>query len=200
MRCASSSGPTGPRCKPTDATCSNDSRSSTSRARWSASAAWEHGRSSCCCKAATSRTRCSCRSRRPQPRCWRTICPRAATGNPGERVVQGQRMMQASSDIYLGWTKGVQENRHLYWRQLRDMKGSAVVESMKPFSADVLRQRMRMDPGPGSCPVRRPDRDSCAISARRMTSTSRSPTSPSDTRIRTRRTTRRSPKRSAPDG
>ena len=43
-------------------------------------------------------------------------------------------MMQASSDIYLGWTKGVQAGRHLYWRQLRDMKGSAEVESMKPFA------------------------------------------------------------------
>jgi len=60
--------------------------------------------------------------------------PKSRYRQPGERVVQGQRMMQASSDIYLGWTKGVQENRHLYWRQLRDMKGSAVVESMKPFS------------------------------------------------------------------
>ena len=39
-------------------------------------------------------------------------------------------MMQAASDIYLGWTKGYQANRHLYWRQLRDMKGSAEVESM----------------------------------------------------------------------
>jgi hypothetical protein len=42
-------------------------------------------------------------------------------------------MMQAASDIFLGWTKGVQEGRHLYWRQLRDMKGSADVENMKPF-------------------------------------------------------------------
>jgi hypothetical protein len=41
-------------------------------------------------------------------------------------------MMQAASDIYLGWTKGVEENRFLYWRQLRDMKGSADVESLKP--------------------------------------------------------------------
>jgi Uncharacterized protein conserved in bacteria (DUF2252) len=47
-------------------------------------------------------------------------------------VVQGQRMMQAASDIFLGWTKGVRENRDLYWRQLRDMKGSAVVEEMVP--------------------------------------------------------------------
>ena len=51
----------------------------------------------------------------------------------GERVVQGQRMMQAASDIYLGWTKGVDERRHFYWRQLRDMKGSAVVEAMIPL-------------------------------------------------------------------
>lgn len=51
---------------------------------------------------------------------------------PGERVVQGQRLMQAASDIYLGWTKGVEANRHLYWRQLRDMKGSVLVETMTP--------------------------------------------------------------------
>ncbi len=56
--------------------------------------------------------------------------PKSRYKQPGERVVQGQRMMQAASDIYLGWTKGVQANRYLYWRQLRDMKGSAVVESM----------------------------------------------------------------------
>jgi uncharacterized protein (DUF2252 family) len=52
--------------------------------------------------------------------------------NHGERVVQGQRMMQAASDIYLGWTKGLDVRRHFYWRQLRDMKGSALVEGMTP--------------------------------------------------------------------
>ena len=52
---------------------------------------------------------------------------------PGERVVHGQRMMQAASDIYLGWTKGLDERRHFYWRQLRDMKGSALVEGMVPL-------------------------------------------------------------------
>ena len=51
----------------------------------------------------------------------------------GERVVQGQRMMQAASDIYLGWTKGLDVRRNFYWRQLRDMKGSAVVEVMSPL-------------------------------------------------------------------
>jgi uncharacterized protein (DUF2252 family) len=58
--------------------------------------------------------------------------PKSRFRQPGERVVQGQRIMQAASDIYLGWTKGEQDNRFLYWRQLRDMKGSAVVESMAP--------------------------------------------------------------------
>jgi uncharacterized protein (DUF2252 family) len=54
----------------------------------------------------------------------------------GARVVQGQRMMQATSDIFLGWTRGLDENRHYYWRQLRDMKGSAEVETMTPFGLD----------------------------------------------------------------
>jgi len=59
--------------------------------------------------------------------------PRSRFKQHGERVVEGQRMMQAASDIFLGWTKGVEANRYFYWRQLRDMKGSALVESMRPF-------------------------------------------------------------------
>ena len=58
--------------------------------------------------------------------------PKSRYRLPGERVVQGQRMMQAASDIFLGWTKGHEANRYLYWRQLRDMKGSAVIETMAP--------------------------------------------------------------------
>lgn len=42
--------------------------------------------------------------------------------NHGERVVVGQRLMQAASDIFLGWTNF--KERHYYVRQLRDMKGS----------------------------------------------------------------------------
>jgi uncharacterized protein (DUF2252 family) len=60
--------------------------------------------------------------------------PKSKFRQPGERVVQGQRMIQAASDIFLGWTRGEQENRYLYWRQLRDMKGSALVEELKPLS------------------------------------------------------------------
>jgi uncharacterized protein (DUF2252 family) len=58
--------------------------------------------------------------------------PKSRYRQHGERVVSGQRMMQAVSDIYLGWTKGLDANRHFYWRQLRDMKGSVEVETMDP--------------------------------------------------------------------
>jgi uncharacterized protein (DUF2252 family) len=51
----------------------------------------------------------------------------------GQRVVSGQWMMQAASDIYLGWTQAkIPTTHHFYWRQLRDMKGSADVETMDP--------------------------------------------------------------------
>jgi uncharacterized protein (DUF2252 family) len=60
--------------------------------------------------------------------------PKSRHKQHGQRVVDGQRMMQAASDIFLGWTKGVDVTRHYYWRQLRDMKGSAEVESMTPVA------------------------------------------------------------------
>jgi uncharacterized protein (DUF2252 family) len=62
--------------------------------------------------------------------------PKSRYRNHGERVVQGQRLMQAASDIYLGWTKGLDVKRHFYWRQLRDMKGSVLVESMIPLGME----------------------------------------------------------------
>jgi uncharacterized protein (DUF2252 family) len=55
--------------------------------------------------------------------------------NQGQRVVSGQRLMQASSDIFLGWqrTKGVDTvDRDYYLRQLRDWKMSAPPEEMVP--------------------------------------------------------------------
>jgi uncharacterized protein (DUF2252 family) len=51
----------------------------------------------------------------------------------GERVVQGQRIMQAASDPFLGWATGTgARGRDFYVRQLRDMKGSAAIEGMPP--------------------------------------------------------------------
>jgi len=51
--------------------------------------------------------------------------------NHGQRVVVGQRLMQAASDLFLGWTHG-QAGRHFYIRQLRDMKIKALVEVFNP--------------------------------------------------------------------
>jgi hypothetical protein len=55
--------------------------------------------------------------------------------NHGQRVVAGQRLMQASSDIFLGWERvdgidGVK--RDFYIRQLKDWKGSADIDQMVP--------------------------------------------------------------------
>lgn len=49
-----------------------------------------------------------------------------ASGNQGERVVLGQRLIQGSPDIFLGW--GELDGVHFYVRQLRDMKGSIDLE------------------------------------------------------------------------
>ncbi|MER5208005.1 DUF2252 domain-containing protein [Streptomyces sp. NPDC002825] len=57
--------------------------------------------------------------------------PPSSYSHQGHRVVCGQRLVQAASDIFLGWMTGP-EQRHFYWRQLRDMKGSAEVETMSP--------------------------------------------------------------------
>jgi uncharacterized protein (DUF2252 family) len=56
--------------------------------------------------------------------------------NHGRRVVVGQRLMQATSDIFLGWLHvkaGIDgESRDFYCRQLKDWKGSAEIEQMVP--------------------------------------------------------------------
>lgn len=58
-----------------------------------------------------------------------------APDNQGERVVTGQRIMQAAGDAFLGWhrTTGIDGlTRDFYVRQLQDWKGSARVETMIP--------------------------------------------------------------------
>jgi uncharacterized protein (DUF2252 family) len=52
-------------------------------------------------------------------------------GNHGERVVVGQRLMQATPDIFLGWTRGP-AGRDFYFRQLWDMKGSVDTTTLRP--------------------------------------------------------------------
>lgn len=57
-------------------------------------------------------------------------------GHAGQRVVQGQRLMQSSSDIFLGWTTGL-EGRHVYVRQLRDAKIKPLVETFNRSMLEV---------------------------------------------------------------
>ncbi|MEU6657805.1 DUF2252 domain-containing protein [Streptomyces sp. NPDC046821] len=63
--------------------------------------------------------------------------------NQGERVVAGQRLMQAASDIFLGWERvdGIDgKQRDFYIRQLRDWKGIAEPEKMKPEGMEAFGQ------------------------------------------------------------
>ena len=60
--------------------------------------------------------------------------------NHGQRVVVGQRIMQAASDVFLGWTH-TKDGRDVYVRQLRDMKMSAILEGS---DMPMLRHYARM--------------------------------------------------------
>jgi len=58
---------------------------------------------------------------------------RSAYVHRGQRVVAGQRIIQAASDVFLGWTLW-DDGRHMYIRQLSDVKIKPVVEVMKPVN------------------------------------------------------------------
>ncbi len=59
--------------------------------------------------------------------------------NHGQRVVRGQRLMQAAGDIFLGWERTTRDDsvRDYYIRQLRDWKGSADIAGMTPLGMDL---------------------------------------------------------------
>jgi uncharacterized protein (DUF2252 family) len=68
-----------------------------------------------------------------QPSVLATFAGRAAPDHQGIRVVAGQRLIQAASDIFLGWHRFAEidgTTRDFYVRQLRDWKGSAEIETM----------------------------------------------------------------------
>jgi uncharacterized protein (DUF2252 family) len=75
-----------------------------------------------------------------QPSVLAAYCGRSQYSNQGERVVAGQHLMQAESDIFLGWTRvaapdGV--DRDFYVRQLKDWKLSLPIEQMIPSGMKV---------------------------------------------------------------
>jgi uncharacterized protein (DUF2252 family) len=65
---------------------------------------------------------------------------RSGFANHGQRVVEGQRLMQAASDTMLGWihVKGADGvERDYYLRQLWDSKGSALIDAMEPRTMEA---------------------------------------------------------------
>ena len=70
-----------------------------------------------------------------QPSVLEPFLGKSEYASHGQRVVEGQRLMQAASDIMLGWhgVTGIDGvKRDFYFRQLWDNKGSAIIEGMKP--------------------------------------------------------------------
>ena len=75
-----------------------------------------------------------------QPSVLAEYCGRSQYTNQGERVVAGQHLMQAESDIFLGWTHTPgpdKVDRDFYVRQLKDWKFSAPIEAMVPSGMAV---------------------------------------------------------------
>jgi uncharacterized protein (DUF2252 family) len=78
-----------------------------------------------------------------QPSVLEPFLARSAFHNHGRRVVEGQRLLQPSSDIMLGWIRTTEvdgEERDYYLRQLWDWKLSADVDSMGPAELDAYGQ------------------------------------------------------------
>jgi len=57
--------------------------------------------------------------------------------NSGQRIVNGYRLMQPASDMFLGWTEGALEGHHYFVRQLRDVKISIRVETFGAREMDL---------------------------------------------------------------
>ena len=56
--------------------------------------------------------------------------PASRYRHAGRRVVEGRRMIQASGDVFLGWSGSLNKGANFYWRQFKDMKGSADIAMM----------------------------------------------------------------------
>jgi uncharacterized protein (DUF2252 family) len=80
-----------------------------------------------------------------QPSVLAEFVGNSESGNDGKRVVDGQHLMQASSDIFLGWVQAKSpldgEARDFYVRQLKDWKGSAEVDVMVPQGMQFYAER-----------------------------------------------------------
>ena len=79
-------------------------------------------------------------------------------------MVEGQRLTQAASDIFLGWDRGRGPDgghHDFYVRQLWDGKFSAQIELMEPEALEVYGEICGVDPRPRPRTLRRPHRHRC---------------------------------------
>ena len=132
------------------------------RARWSASAASGPAPGSSSWSAATTDDPLFLQAKEAQASVLERFVGSSEHANHGQRVVVGQRLMQAASDIFLGWVRVKDldgRSRDYYVRQLHDWKGGAEVETLRVPGAHPLRPAVRSDPCPRARALGRPDRD-----------------------------------------
>ena len=66
---------------------------------------------------------------------------KSAYRHHGQRVIQGQRLMQPASDLFLGWITSSMTGKQFYVRQLRDAKIKPLVETMDGVALDLYARR-----------------------------------------------------------
>ena len=129
--------------------------------------------------------------------------PASEYDNHGERVVRGQRLMQAASDIFLGWHRAGRDRRDragLLHPAAARLEGLGRRRHDEGLGCPGLRTGVRRDARAGARTCRRPGRDRRLPRATATASTVRSPSSRATTPTRTTATTPRSPMRWRRDG
>ncbi len=154
---------TAARSAPTAGTWSSSSGSSGSPARSSGSAASAPAPGCCCSRPTAGSEPLFLQAKEAQRSVLADYCGASKYRNEGQRVVAGQHLMQAASDIFLGWQHvdaGLDGgSRDFYVRQLRDWKYSAESSSTMVLSGLVaVRRAVRLDPRPCARPLGRPVR------------------------------------------
>ena len=195
------SAATGARFRTIGATCSTDSRSSTSRTRSSAWAASGRDAGSRSSSAGTRRDPLFLQLKEAQASVLEPHLGRSRYGNHGRRVVEGQRLMQAASDIFLGWHRIAQPDgqaRDFYSANSGTGRSRPTSTPRRPH-ARALRAGSAAGRSRGPCALGRPDRDRRVPRQGTTASTRRSPRSRRHTPTSTSGTTSHSrpPRRTA---
>ena len=179
---------------PSGGCCWTGTGSSTWPARSSGWAASAPGRGCCCCSATTAqRPAVPAGQGGGRRRCWRSSSGPASTTTAGSGSSSGQRLMQAVSDIFLGWVRVEVStgSARLLPAPAAGLEGIGRGRDDGPGRDAGLRRALRLDAGPRPRPLRRPHRDRGLPRRRRRLRRGRRASSPRPTPTRTSATTRR---------